>query len=32
MMLLKNGYQLIEIEPKGDPDDYRLLLRKSLAA
>nr|WP_081943048.1 GNAT family N-acetyltransferase [Cedecea neteri] len=32
MMLLKNGYQLIEIEPKGDPDDYRLLLQKSLAA
>ncbi|WP_336981369.1 MULTISPECIES: GNAT family N-acetyltransferase [unclassified Cedecea] len=32
MMLLKNGYQLIEIEPKGDTDDYRLLLRKSLAA
>ncbi|WP_166865033.1 GNAT family N-acetyltransferase [Enterobacter sp. Cy-643] len=29
MMLLKNGYQLIEIAPKGDPDDYRLLLRKS---
>ncbi|SQC93478.1 Glutathione transferase fosA [Cedecea neteri] len=32
MMLLKNGYQLIEMEPKGDPDDYRLLLRKPLAA
>ncbi|NIF47517.1 GNAT family N-acetyltransferase [Enterobacter sp. Ap-1006] len=32
MMLLKNGYQLIEIEPQGDPDDHRLLLRKSLAA
>ncbi|WP_369678983.1 GNAT family N-acetyltransferase [Cedecea sp. NFIX57] len=30
MMLLKNGYQLMDIEQKGDPDDYRLLLRKSL--
>lgn len=32
MMLLKNGYQLIEMERKGDPADSRLLLQKSLPA
>ncbi len=32
MLLVKNGYQLIEVELKGMPDDYRLLLCKSLAA
>lgn len=32
MMLLKNGYQLVELEPQGEPNDHCLLLRKPLAA
>ncbi|MRT55301.1 fosfomycin resistance glutathione transferase [Enterobacteriaceae bacterium RIT693] len=31
MMLLKNGYQLVELEQKGTPNEHRLLLQKSLS-
>ena len=30
IMLVKNGYQLVELEKKGEVRDYRLMLRKSL--
>ncbi|MEB5922245.1 GNAT family N-acetyltransferase [Franconibacter daqui] len=30
MMLVKNGYQVIELEKKGEVVDYRLVLRKTL--
>lgn len=30
MMLVKNGYQVIELEKKGEVVDYRLVLRKGL--
>ena len=30
MMLIKNGYQVIELEKKGEVVDYRLVLRKTL--
>lgn len=30
MMLVKNGYQVIELEKKGEVGDYRLVLRKTL--
>lgn len=32
MMLIKNGYQVIELEKKGEVVDYRLVLRKGLDA
>ncbi|GGD25568.1 N-acetyltransferase [Franconibacter daqui] len=32
MMLVKNGYQVIELEKKGEVVDYRLVLRKELDA
>ncbi|EQA3416905.1 GNAT family N-acetyltransferase [Cronobacter dublinensis] len=30
MLLIRNGYQIIELEKKGEAADYRLLLEKSL--
>ena len=30
MMLVKNGYQVVELEKKGEVVDYRLVLRKGL--
>ncbi|VEB97895.1 Glutathione transferase fosA [Cedecea lapagei] len=32
IMLLKNGYQIVETERKGTPSEYRLRLQKSLVA